>query len=54
MTTALCMAWLVIAGAAIAAEPAEKPSAKGDGKVQAVIDEVERVCLERRIRLLAP
>lgn len=54
MNTALCMAWLAIAGQTIAAEPADKPPPRADGKVQAVIDEVEKACVKRRIRLLAP
>jgi len=33
---------------------AGEPQGKVSGKVQAVIDEVEKACIERRIRLLAP
>jgi len=37
-----------------AAEQAAKPPAAADDKVQAVIDEVEKTSIDRRIRLLAP
>lgn len=50
MTVTCSMAWLLLAGQVIAAEPA----AKSDDKVQAVIEEVEKDCIERKIRLLAP
>jgi len=39
---------------ATAAEPTSEPPARADGKVQAVIDEVGKDCVNRRIRLLAP
>ncbi len=39
---------------ATAAEPTGEPPARADDKVQAVIDEVEKDCIKRRIRLLAP
>ena len=54
MTATWCMAWLVVAGHVTVAQPPDEPPAKTDGKVQTVIDEVEEVCLKRRIRLLAP
>ena len=54
MTTTLCVAWLAIAAGAVAAEPADKPPAKTGDKVQAVIDQLEKDCIDRRIRLLAP
>jgi predicted O-methyltransferase YrrM len=37
-----------------AAEPASPSATAADGKVQAVLDELERDCVRRRIRLLAP
>jgi len=54
VTRTFCAAWLVIAGQAIAAGPAERPAAGTDDKMQAVIDQVEETCIKRRIRLLAP
>ena len=54
MTKTLCMAWLVIAAGAMAAEPVQRPPAATDDKVQAVIDALEKDCIKRKIRLLAP
>jgi predicted O-methyltransferase YrrM len=49
-----CAACLLMAVRAAAAEPADKERAEADGRVQAVIEEVEKTSIERRIRLLAP
>lgn len=50
----MCKILLTALAATVAAGPAEKPPAKTDDKVQAVIDALEKFCVERRIRLLAP
>ncbi len=48
---AFCTAWLVIAGGARGAEPA-KPAPPADPKVQAVIDDVEKACLDRTVCMI--
>jgi predicted O-methyltransferase YrrM len=46
-----CTAWLVIAGGARGAEPPKSP-APADPKVQAVIDDVEKACLDRTVCMI--
>ena len=46
-----CIAWLVIAAGAKGAEPA-KPAAPADRKVQAVIDDVEKACIDRTVCMI--
>lgn len=52
MSTTTCMAWLALATAAFGAEPAARPTAPKDDKAQAVIDEVEKICLEDRVCMI--
>jgi len=51
MATTFCMVWLLAAGQMVAAD---QPAASADDKVQAVIEKVEKSCVQRKIRLLAP
>ena len=46
-----CIAWLVIAGGARGAAPA-KSAAPADPKAQAVIDDVEKACLDRAVCMI--
>ncbi len=47
----LCMAWLIVAGGAIGAQPTVTDA---DAKVQAVIDEVEKTCLDGPVYMIGP
>jgi predicted O-methyltransferase YrrM len=48
----LCIAWLVIAGGASGAEPAKSAAPAPDQKVQAVIDDVEKACIDRTVCMI--
>jgi caffeoyl-CoA O-methyltransferase len=52
MNLTLCMAWLVIAAGATAAKPAETEAELANKKVQAVIDDVEKACLDRTVYMI--
>ena len=52
MSTTLYMTWLTLAVAAFGAQGAAEPPAEKDDKVQPVIDEVEKVCLEGPVYMI--
>ena len=55
MRIILCVAWFVLASAAIAAEPEktfEVDKTKDYQKVQAVIDQVEKACIDRTVYMV--
>ena len=52
MSMTVCMVWMVLAGGPMAAEP--DGDADRDGRVQAVIDEVDKVCREGGICMIGP
>jgi predicted O-methyltransferase YrrM len=51
MTTTFCIAWLLAAGAS-GAEPAAAARPVEDQRAQAVIDEVEKACVDRTIYMI--
>ncbi len=48
----LCTAWLIVAGVARAAEPDDADREADRKKVQAVIDQVEKACLDRNVYMV--
>lgn len=52
MSMTLCMAWLSIAAGAAAAEPTETEALAAREKAQAVIDDVEKACLDRTVYMI--
>jgi len=52
MSTTFCVAWVLIAGGTSLAEPADTPAEAANDQAQAVIDEVEKACLERTICMI--
>jgi len=52
MSRALCVIGLAVAGGLAAAGPQERPSGETEDNVQAVIDEVEKACLERTVYMI--
>lgn len=52
MRVTLCMAFLLVAAETTAGEPAETEALAARQKVQAVIDEVEKACLDRTVYMI--
>ena len=53
MNTTLCMAWLIFTSGAMGPERAKKPTPPPhDPRVQAVIEEVEKICLDDRVCMI--
>ena len=52
MSAALCVTWLAVVGAAKPAESAQPLGGSTQDKVQAVIDQVEKACLERTVYMI--
>jgi predicted O-methyltransferase YrrM len=52
MTTTILAAWLIIPGAAVGAESAEAEQTAEDDRAQAVIDEVEKACIDRTVYMI--
>ena len=52
MSIPFCMAWLLIAGGAAGAEPADPDVEAARQRVQTVIDDVEKACLDRTVCMI--
>lgn len=52
MSTTLCLTWMTLAATAMGANEGGKSAAAEDPKVQAVIDEVEKACLEGPVYMI--
>ena len=52
MRTRWCIAWLLVAGGATGADAAETGTKAADPRARAVIDDVEKACLDRNVCMI--